>query len=294
MSKIKACIVLDDIRRKYYHIKEIKSLISSDIVEITEILIDETTEIDEVRRNINKRDLVWEFINRLSSGDLISLARVEREIAYIMENITSKKLTVKDERMSISRRVNVLSINGVSDDNISYFEPKKIGKIIYDFPDHIVDRISKTADVVLLMGFSKILRGRILEEPEYGVLSHHSGKLSKYRGRPSCFFQYLNNEEYIYLTLQKLTPDLDGGRVVLEKKRDISDALSWTDVRLRVEKMFGSNFVEGLRKISKPGFASKKPQELGTLTKVKDANNFANIFECIRKNIRNRYFKTER
>jgi len=68
-------------------------------------------------------------------------------------------------------------------------------------------------DVILRHEFN-IIRGPILKSAKYGIWSFHHGDNSVYRGRPAGFWEILNKEKSIGITLQQLTSELDGGLII--------------------------------------------------------------------------------
>ena len=68
-------------------------------------------------------------------------------------------------------------------------------------------------DCIIRCG-SGILRGKILDISEYGVVSFHHGDNRTNRGGPSGFWEVLNGEPSSGFIIQKLNQELDGGEVL--------------------------------------------------------------------------------
>jgi methionyl-tRNA formyltransferase len=68
-------------------------------------------------------------------------------------------------------------------------------------------------DVMLRFGF-RIIRGPILETARYGVWSFHHGDNREYRGTPPMFWEMYEGNPVCGVTLQILTDQLDGGKVI--------------------------------------------------------------------------------
>lgn len=68
-------------------------------------------------------------------------------------------------------------------------------------------------DVILRFGFG-IIRGPILESARYGVWSFHHGDNREYRGGPPMFWEMYELNPICGVTLQILTDQLDGGKVI--------------------------------------------------------------------------------
>lgn len=98
-------------------------------------------------------------------------------------------------------------------------------------PESTVERIDG-ADVDLLFrrGFG-ILKGEVLTTPTYGVVSFHHGNVRAYRGRPTAVWEFVNGEPTAGITLQRLTEELDGGEIVVEKEIDVSEHRTWQETK---------------------------------------------------------------
>ena len=71
----------------------------------------------------------------------------------------------------------------------------------------------KKPDIILRFGF-RILRGPILGLPKFGIWSLHHGDAKINRGGPPAFWEVVNEESISGITLQQITEDLDGGKVL--------------------------------------------------------------------------------
>lgn len=68
-------------------------------------------------------------------------------------------------------------------------------------------------DIILRHEFN-IIRGEILQASKYGIWSFHHADNSINRGGPPGFWEIVLNQPSVGVTLQKLTPELDGGFVI--------------------------------------------------------------------------------
>jgi hypothetical protein len=68
-------------------------------------------------------------------------------------------------------------------------------------------------DIILRHEFN-IIRGDILNSSKYGIWSYHHADNSINRGGPAGFWEIVNNDPYCGVTLQRLTPELDGGLII--------------------------------------------------------------------------------
>lgn len=82
------------------------------------------------------------------------------------------------------------------------------------FDEFAIERIrAAQLDVLLRFGFG-IIRGEILDAARCGVWSYHHGDNRRYRGGPALFWEIYDGNPVSGTTLQVLTEELDGGRVI--------------------------------------------------------------------------------
>ena len=72
---------------------------------------------------------------------------------------------------------------------------------------------SNQPDIILRFGF-RILRGEILKMAKFGIWSLHHGDNRINRGGPPAFWEVVNQEPISGVTLQQISEDLDGGKVI--------------------------------------------------------------------------------
>jgi len=68
-------------------------------------------------------------------------------------------------------------------------------------------------DIILRHEFN-IIRGPLLHSAKYGIWSFHHADNSINRGGPAGFWEIILKQPYVGVTLQQLTPELDGGLVI--------------------------------------------------------------------------------
>jgi len=149
-----------------------------------------------------------------------------------------------------------------------------------ELPDEAVEACRRL-DFVVRFGFG-ILRGEVLTAPKYGVFSYHHGDLRAYRGRPAGFWEFMNDEDTVGVTLQQLTDTLDGGRIIEVEELDISDATSYSGI---LERLYtgGEELLAGaVRQIRGGEFAPTEPDSLGTIYRAPDLKNVVRfIIKCL-------------
>ena len=104
-------------------------------------------------------------------------------------------------------------INKIKNTETIYLNPVKKGALdVFSAEDS--DKIkSYGLDIILKHEFN-IIRGDILDAARYGIWSYHHADNATNRGGPAGFWEIMNNEPCCGVTLQRLTPEFDGGLVI--------------------------------------------------------------------------------
>lgn len=130
-----------------------------------------------------------------------------------------------------------------------------------EFPDRIIAEVEDT-ELTIRFGFG-ILKGDILGASKYGVLSYHHGDLRKYRGRPAGFWEILEGEEEVGITVQRLSETLDGGEIAAFSVIDISESTSLPQVHKRLFEASPPLLPEAVRAVEQG--ETRIPDHLGDL-----------------------------
>lgn len=118
-------------------------------------------------------------------------------------------------------------------------------------PEDVVGTIERRCDVVLRFGFG-LIEGDVLTAPEHGVLSTHGSDIREYRGMgPQLSF--LNDDETVTVTLQRLTEDIDGGSVVTMSSADVPANATLDEIGGLVLRLSTEIFADGVRKLQHGG-----------------------------------------
>jgi folate-dependent phosphoribosylglycinamide formyltransferase PurN len=99
-----------------------------------------------------------------------------------------------------------------------------------ELPRTVIDQIIDDADVVVRNGFG-VLKGDILTEPKHGVLSYHHGDPREYRGGPPGFWEFLHGRDSGGVIVQRLSPELDDGDVIMYREIDLRGACTWRQIQ---------------------------------------------------------------
>jgi methionyl-tRNA formyltransferase len=76
-------------------------------------------------------------------------------------------------------------------------------------------------DVIVSVAAPEIFRAPLLQSSRLGCINIHSGRLPKYRGMMPTFWQMLNGEPHITITVHEMAEQLDAGGVLATDTFDI-------------------------------------------------------------------------
>lgn len=164
------------------------------------------------------------------------------------------------------RPVHIDSIDGMADAERFCCTPDPVDEYWYTLPDGVLDRLDDV-DVVVRFGFG-MLRGRILELPRFGVLSYHPGDIREYRGQPGGFWEFLDGESEMGVTVQRLNETLDGGEIAAFERVDIGDAHTWQEIKRRAFRTAERMLVPAVETVTDPAQSPAEPDRLGDLYRV--------------------------
>ncbi|MDG5760627.1 formyltransferase family protein [Natronococcus sp. A-GB1] len=194
----------------------------------------------------------WNTRNRIGLTDarqFVDLLERQRAWALVLAERNLAKL-IGEER-PLWRRRSVENVAVLADADHVRCEPETDGAW-YEFPDDVVDRVAEECDALVLFGFG-LVRGPILEAPEFGVLSFHPADIRSYRGMgPPAVFH--DGRDRCGATLQRLNESIDGGEIVAYDDVSIDDCATLWDVFDRVVSRQISLLSEGVANLRDPTF----------------------------------------
>ena len=194
--KIKIGILCKDFRKlRNFELRIIEHIFNNPSLELSLLIFDERKKQDKLSNFIK-------FLNILKAKNFLS-----KTLLKAQEIIEQKIFKLKNpiEIGDIQKKLGTV-------DSIM-LSPKRKG-FLDIFSDEESDLISNyKLDIILRHEFN-IIRGKILQSAKHGIWSFHHGDNDINRGGPSCFWEIILNQKYIGVTLQKLTPELDGGYII--------------------------------------------------------------------------------
>jgi len=115
--------------------------------------------------------------------------------------------------------------------------------------DELLARMEELApDLLVCIGFLKILPGSVLSIPPLGCVNVHGALLPKYRGRAPISRALMNGEKTIGVTVHYMDQGVDSGDIILQARINVSvqdDALTLFE---KIKKLSPSLLVEAVKK----------------------------------------------
>lgn len=167
----------------------------------------------------------------------------------------------------------------IKDNTVQSYAPIDINGIGNRLPPGAISNLENT-DIAIRFGFG-IIKGEVLDAPTYGVLSYHHGDMTKYRGRPAGFYEFINDESVAGVTVQRLSEQLDAGEIVATTHCKIADCRSLREVQERLFTASPPLLNEAVVRL-RDNQPLKKPDTLGTVYSTPAASD---VLSYIRRRI---------
>lgn len=115
-------------------------------------------------------------------------------------------------------------------------------------------------DLILVMGWSQLLKNEIISIPNFGVIGSHPTELPKYRGRAPIPWTILKELKQSALTFFFIEEGIDNGDILDQKLFLVNENDDATSVYRRVTEIGKEMIISNLYKI-KNGMIDRKKQE---------------------------------
>ncbi|WP_049996563.1 methionyl-tRNA formyltransferase-like protein [Halococcus sediminicola] len=199
----------------------------------------------------------------ISPSDLKLFVEVVRESglkAFIHGDEKLGWLLGETEQMEWLQSGPVTEVDCLDGATVRECEPVSAGGPWNTLPEDTTTDLGESCDVVIRFGFG-LLKGPILDAPEHGVLSVHTSDIREYRGMGHKI-SFMNDDSSVSITLQQLSEEIDGGRIVAVMSRDLPSEPTLDDVWDGVYALQTEIFADGIERLQ-DGFEPFQPEELG-------------------------------
>lgn len=172
------------------------------------------------------------------------------DLQAIIDSINQKKLDATVE-VVISNSSNAYILERAENHNIPNYFISHLGKKREEFDDEISALLKKhEVDLVLLIGFMRILSAKFCNEWKMRILNVHPSLLPKYAGGMdlNVHEEVIKNKEVeTGCTIHFVTENVDEGPILIQKKcsvdvNDIPDSL-----KKKVQKLEGEAFIDAIK-----------------------------------------------
>ena len=205
-----------------------------------------------------------------------------------ISNFINKKNSFSEKLKELNKKKNLNTvINNYSKYKKYYFKYYEKNKRFK--PDSAtIKKIKKNCDIIIFLGFNKLVDQNFLKLAKYGVLSFHTADINFYRGRPAGFYEFINNEKSGGVTLQRLNESIDSGQIIMIKKINIRNCKSYQETLYRMMSLKKNILVKGLNEVK------KKKKFYPTKNKVKlsiekDSRKLFVVLKCLYKTMYMKY-----
>ena len=202
-NKIRTAIIIDEGQVPYLIYDLIEKSLNQDKYEIVALL---------VQNNISpKKNIISKLIDYISRRGLkkfiesLSFSVIKYVEKFIITNFYNLGIIFKTKNID-SIDCNVVNV---------YPKISKSG-LIYRFTESDIEKIKEMNLDVLVRGGSGILKGKILDVCPHGILSFHHADNNINRGGPPGFWEVFYQQSKTGFIIQRLTEELDGGKIVLK------------------------------------------------------------------------------
>jgi hypothetical protein len=211
--------------------------------------LDSEAKSEAVNNRIGK-ETVRLFIKMVRRERWWSLVIAEKKISELLGSDAADFTLVPVNNIGCFREAEIKRVTPIEDGAWS------------EIPPDAVTHIANNCDVVIRYGFG-LLRGDVLNAPEFGVLSFHPADIRKYRGLgpPKV---WLDNRELIGVTLQRITDSIDSGEIVAYDEVKIDDCKTLWEVYERVHDAEAELLSEGIKLLRDRPTEVIIPESLGS------------------------------
>lgn len=294
MCKINNVCVLANRSLPKWRVEALERMVEETEVSIPLVVVNTTDDVSDPGYGQGASTLgekAYNNPNKIGSSDIKLFFKLLRQEGAWTSVLAERKISwvLGGSQPELMRRYPSDSIDVLADAEKVYAPPVTVDGNWCDLPEEIVDRIVTETDLVIRFGYN-LLTGRIISEPEFGVLSFHPADIRKYRGLgPARSFLY--DDEVAGATLQQLTDEIDGGNVVLIENVDISDINTLDEIRERVYQKQIGMLPAGIKRLQDPKFELESPESLGPYMSVKKRQSPQFALRVLTKNVAGRITK---
>ena len=178
------------------------------------------------------------------------------DLQAILDAIHSKKLSATVSTV-ISNRKNAYILDRAKDHSVPFYFISHKGKDRKDFDAEMTGVLKKhEVDLVLLIGFMRILSSSFCREWRNRILNVHPSLLPKYAGGMDTNVHeevLKNRDKETGCTIHFVTDELDSGPILIQKKCAVEEGDTVETLKSKVQILEGEAFLEAIPLIANNG-----------------------------------------
>ena len=171
------------------------------------------------------------------------------DLQAILDAIHSKKLNATVSTV-ISNRKNAYILDRAKDHDVPFYFISHKGKDRKDFDAEMTGVLKKhEVDLVLLIGFMRILSSSFCREWRNRILNVHPSLLPKYAGGMDTNVHeevLKNKDKETGCTIHFVTDELDSGPILIQKKCAVEEGDTVETLKSKVQILEGEAFLEAI------------------------------------------------
>ena len=171
------------------------------------------------------------------------------DLQAILDAIHSKKVSATVSTV-ISNRKNAYILNRAKDHSVPFYFISHKGKDRKDFDAEMTEVLKKhEVDLVLLIGFMRILSSSFCREWRDRILNVHPSLLPKYAGGMDTNVHeevLKNKDKETGCTIHFVTDELDSGPILIQKKCAVEEGDTVETLKSKVQILEGEAFLEAI------------------------------------------------
>ena len=171
------------------------------------------------------------------------------DLQAILDAIHSKKLSATVSTV-ISNRKNAYILDRAKDHSVPFYFISHKGKDRKDFDAEMTEVLKKhEVDLVLLIGFMRILSSSFCREWRDRILNVHPSLLPKYAGGMDTNVHeevLKNKDKETGCTIHFVTDELDSGPILIQKKCAVEEGDTIETLKSKVQILEGEAFLEAI------------------------------------------------
>ncbi len=146
--------------------------------------------------------------------------------------------------------INLVVSNKKNAKGLKYADKNKINKIISKSEKKIINHLKKKKiSLICLAGFMQILSGSFIKKFNGKIINIHPSLLPKYKGLDTHKRALKNKEKFSGCTVHYVTPKLDSGKIILQKKVKIKKNDTEKSLKMNILRQEHKLYPKAINKI---------------------------------------------